>query len=406
MAEPPADRLVYLDGHATTPLAPEAEAAMAPWWRARVGNPHSPHRRGFDAARAVEAARAQVAGLVGADPQEVVFTSGATEANNLALIGVGEAALTAGDQRREVVLSAVEHRSVQAAGDALRRRGFSVRLAPVTPEGVIDLQALRSLVSVRTLLVSAMAANNEVGSVQPIADVLEAARAVGAMVHVDAAQLAGKLPFDASGFDFVSLSAHKLYGPMGVGALFVSSAAEYRPAPLWFGGTQERGLRPGTLPTPLLVGFGAAADLAALRLVEDARHGAELSGRLLAGLTARQTRFVVNVPAPLRLPGSLSLRLPGTDAGSLVAKLSSSVCLSDGSACSSGQIVTSHVLAAMQLSPEAASETIRLYCSRYNTSDEIDFAADRIARAVREDTLAPWMMSPVGFPDEEPARRV
>ncbi|WP_051407886.1 cysteine desulfurase family protein [Mesorhizobium sp. L48C026A00] len=232
---------IYLDGHATTPLAPEAEQAMAPWWHRRAGNAHSPHRRGTEASVAVERARIEVASLVGAAPQELVFTSGATEANNMAILGVANAAQRAGDGRREIIVSAIEHKSVLSAAASLGEQGFKIRVCPVRRDGRLDVIAFQQLLSDQTLLVSVMAANNEVGTVQPIADLLSDVRAVGAMIHVDVAQLVGKLPTCVADYDFASISSHKLYGPMGIGALFVSAAAQYRPRPLFHGGAQEGG---------------------------------------------------------------------------------------------------------------------------------------------------------------------
>ncbi|MES0150633.1 cysteine desulfurase [Mesorhizobium sp. M0012] len=386
---------VYLDGHATSPLAPEAEAAMAPWWHRRAANAHSPHRRGTEAAAAVEQARVEVANLVGAAPQEIVFTSGATESNNIAILGIADAADRAGDGRREIIISAIEHKSVLSAAKSLEERGFSVQVCPVGKDGRLDILAFERLLSDQTLLVSVMAANNEVGTVQPIGAVLPMVRALGAMIHVDAAQLAGKLATDVADYDSASISSHKMYGPMGVGALFISAAAQYRPRPLFHGGAQEAGLRPGTLPTPLIAGFGAAAKVAASRLEQDSVHVRALADRLVAGLEVRQVRFRRNVPNEHQLPGSLSLGLFGVDAPSLIDALADTVCLSEGSACTSGQIQASHVLAAIGFSEVEMRETIRIYCGRYNDVSQIDYAATAIADAVYRMTLAHWTNPPV-----------
>ncbi|MER9260539.1 cysteine desulfurase family protein [Mesorhizobium sp. M0619] len=386
---------VYLDGHATSPLAPEAEAAMAPWWHHRAANAHSPHRRGTEAAAAVDQARVEVATLVGAAPQEIVFTSGATESNNMAILGVAEAAGRAGDMRREIIVSAIEHKSVLSAARSLEERGFSVQICPVGKDGRLDVIAFERMLSDQTLLVSVMAANNEIGTLQPIGAMLPMVRAVGAMIHVDAAQLAGKLVADVADYDYASISSHKMYGPMGVGAFFISAAAQYRPQPLFHGGTQEGGLRPGTLPTPLIVGFGAAARVAADRLERDGAHARALADRLVAGLEARQVRLRRNVASEHQLPGSLSLGLSGVDAPSLIDKLADTVCFSEGSACTSGQIQSSHVLGAMGFSDAERRETIRIYCGRYNDISQIDYAATAIADAVYGMTLAHWTDRPV-----------
>lgn len=389
MSRAPADsvngRVVYFDGHATTPLAPEAAAAMAPLWAEEVGNAHSQHGRGQAAAARVEMARGQVARLIGAEPSELIFTCGATEANNLALFGVAEAALRQGLSRRKIVASAVEHKSVLAVLDELAADGFEVALAPVTRDGLADLAALAALVDDETLLVSVMGANNEVGVLQPLAAVAAIARARGALVHSDLAQLAGKVRVDVAALDldYASLSAHKMYGPPGVGALYVSGLAQVRPRPRMFGGGQEGGLRAGTLPGPLIAGFGVAAELARVNLVGDGDRQDRLADRLLEGLAARQVRYIQNAAAAPRLPGSLSLQFPGADADDLVGRLSSVVAVSTGSACSSGQITSSYVLRAMKLSEDEANSTVRIYVNRYLSEPDIDFGVEQISAALR-----------------------
>lgn len=373
---------VYLDGHATTPLAPEAHAAMEPWWHDRAGNPHSPHRHGQYAAAAVETARRYVATLIGAMPGEIHFTSGATEANNLAILGIAVAALARNERRRGIVVSKIEHKSVLNAAHKLERDGFTVTELPVTAGGVIDLEQAYTAITEDTLLVSVMAANNEIGVVQPVAEISAFARAHGALVHVDAAQMAGKLPFDAGVFDLVSLSSHKMYGPMGVGALYVSGAIPYRPRPILYGGDHENGLRPGTLPTPLIVGFGVAAKIAAQRLDADGRHSAALSRRFEEELRGRQVRFSRNGNEAARLPGSVSIAFEGVDANELIAAISADISISEGSACQSGQIIPSHVLQAIGLSDAFLRYTVRLYFGRYNSEADAVLAAAVITAAV------------------------
>ncbi|MER8707609.1 cysteine desulfurase family protein [Mesorhizobium sp. M0520] len=373
---------IYLDGHSTTPLAPEAMEAMAPWWHAQVGNPHSPHVSGMLASQAVETARSQLASLIGSDPQELVFTSGATEANNIAIRGIALAALEGGFGGRDIVVSAIEHKSVLSAAGSLRSAGFRIIEAPVDVNGVIDISALERLVDAETLLVSVMAVSNEVGSIQPLADVVRIARSAGALVHVDAAQGLGKLPLDFSDFDLASISSHKMYGPMGIGALFISSAAPLRPLPLLFGGGQEAGIRPGTVPTPLVVGFGAAAKVSRARLAADAVHSTGLSALFLDELRNRQVQFIENVPAWQRVPGSLSLRFPGNGAMSIIAKAGDRISISEGSACTSGQITASHVLLEMGFTHQQAAETVRLYFSRYNTEMDATDAAIALSEIV------------------------
>lgn len=396
---------IYLDGHATTPLAPEAAAAMAPWWNERSANAHSPHAAGQRAAVAVEQARAKVADLIGADANEVIFTSGATEANVIAIAGTARAAIRGGDPRREILVSAIEHKSVLETASRLRDEGFRLVVAPVLETGVVDLEALARLATSETLLMSIMAANNEIGVMQPLDEIARIARETGALLHVDASQQAGKTPINVNIADFASLSSHKMYGPVGVGALFISSAAALQPDPIFAGGAQERGFRPGTLPVPLIVGFGAAAELAKERLHEDSDHGRALADRLVDGLRARQIAIDINGLKAERLPGSVSLRLRGCDAASMIARLSPVVSLAEGSACTSGQITPSHVLTALGQTPEAASETVRIFCGRYNTEGEIDIVIDAIATAAGAETIAYWTGSPVGSAHERRASR-
>lgn len=375
-------RPVYLDGHATTPLAPEALTAMTPWWHQQVGNPNSPHRHGQFADAAVEAARERVANLVGASASEIYFTSGATEANNIAIIGTAMAARARGDLRTSLIVSQIEHKSVLNAAHALERDGFSVTPAPVEAGGRVDLRHLAAIVSDNTLLISVMAANNEIGALQPLAEVTDIARQSGALLHVDAAQMAGKLPIAAGDFDLVSLSSHKMYGPMGIGALYVSSASPFRPLPILHGGDQEGGLRPGTIATPLVVGFGAAADLAAARLRADAEHSAALADQFEQALRDRQVHFVRHGEAAHRLPGSVSVAFDGVDATELIAAVSGEISISEGSACQSGQMTPSHVLRAIGLSDSISRSTVRLYFGRYNIPAHAVIAAEAIAGAV------------------------
>lgn len=355
---------------------------MEPWWHERAGNPNSPHLHGQFADAAVETARGEISSLVDADPSEIVFTSGATESNNLAIAGIALAANAANDHRKGIVVSAIEHKSVLSTALALKQFGFTVTEAPVLTSGRVDVEHLRRIVSNETLLVSIMAANNEIGALQPLSEVTEIVRAAGSLMHVDAAQMVGKLRFSAADFDCVSISSHKLYGPMGIGALYVSGAAQYRPRPILFGGDQERGLRPGTIATPLVVGFGAAAALAAKRLNQDAQHAAVLADLFIAELANRQVRYIRHGSSEQRLPGSVSLAFEGVEATELIANVSAKISISEGSACQSGQITPSHVLQAIGLSDSIIRSTVRLYFGRYNTTDHAALAADVIAESV------------------------
>ncbi len=380
---------IYLDGFATTRLAPESMDAMRVAW-ALPGNAGSPHRFGENAARTVAAARASIGTLIGAAPNEIVFTSGATEADNLAMFGVALAAQGEQAKRRRIIVSAVEHKAVLGPASALKAMGYDIVSAPVDALGLIRLDLLANLITDETLMVSVMAANNETGVIQPIAAVAKLARAAGALVHCDAAQAAGKIDFDVDALDvdYASLSAHKMHGPAGIGALYISAAAP-KPRPLQLGGGQEQGLRSGTEPVALIAGFGAAAVVARDRMQVDGWHSRSLAERLHAALSERQIRARRTTDTAEVLPGALSLSIDDADADQVVLRLHDTVCLSTGSACSSGQLSTSHVLKAMGYSEGTAKRVIRIYCGRYNTISEIDRAADLIASAAMRSGLAP-----------------
>lgn len=376
---------VYLDNQATTPCDPAVLAVMWPWFAERFGNPHSvEHAMGREAEAAVETARAQLATLMHADPRELVFTSGATEANNLAIQGAARFAAGQGSPRRRILTFAGEHSCVLESVRDLAARGFEPEILPVASDGRADLDALEAALDDRVLLVSAMAANNEIGSVNDLAAIVRLAKRVGALVHSDAAQAVGKIEFDPGslGLDLVSVSAHKLYGPKGVGALWIRRRPRVRIAPLFSGGGQERGLRPGTLPAPLLIGFGEAARIAHSAMPGEASRLAVLAARLRHGLQTRLPGTIVNgAPLPARIPGNLNVTLPaGTDAQALMAALPA-LCVSTGSACSSAAIEPSHVLRAIGLSEEAASRTLRLGLGRFTTEAEVDYAVDALAAA-------------------------
>jgi cysteine desulfurase len=373
---------VYLDGFSTTPLAPEARQAILAAFD-QPGNASSQHAAGQRAAITVEAARESVASLLGAAASEIVFTSGATEADNLALLGVARALRKDGSDRNRIVVSAIEHKAVLEAAAALRSEDYVVQLAPVDRFGRLDLAAFQELVDPDTALVSVMAANNETGVIQPIKEAAAAAHRVGALFHSDAAQAVGKIPTDVIelGVDYLSISSHKMYGPMGIGALFVSAAAT-KPLPLTYGGGQEKGLRPGTEPVALIAGFGAAARVAAHRRA-DANKNIELMNDLLAGLADRQVRFR-RISGPHEVvPGTAAIAIDGVDAEHLCLKLARDVEISTGSACTSGQLRRSHVLEAMGFSEHQASQVVRLFCGRFVTEKDVARAAEKIAIAAR-----------------------
>ncbi len=361
-------RPIYLDHQATTPMAPEARAAMMPYFDERFGNPHSPHLYGREADAGVAVARGQVARTLGVAAEELVFTGGATESVNLALKGV-MAAAPAG--RRRLVTVATEHACVLESAEWLARQGFEVVVLPVDGEGLVDMAAARAAIDERTALLSVMAVNNEIGVIQPLEQLSALARAAGALVHVDAAQSFGKLALDAGQADLISLSAHKIYGPKGIGALWVRDGVAV--APVTHGGGQEgRGLRSGTLAPALCAGFGAAAAVARERMEQDAAHVERLWDIALAGLAAPG---FVNGSTDRRFRGNLNLRLPGIDASRLISDVRR-VAFSAASACASGSGRPSHVLSAIGLTPAEAKSSIRLGWGRYTREEEMKEAVD------------------------------
>jgi cysteine desulfurase len=375
------DRPIYLDYHATTPVDPEVLAQMVPWFSERFGNAASrQYRYGWEAQAAVDKARAQVAQLIGADARDIVFTSGATESNNLALKGLAEAYRERGAHFVSVV---TEHKSVLDTLKRLEREGCEVTWLPVDGDGLIDLDALRRAVTSRTVAVSVMAANNETGVLMPLEEIAAIAHEQGALLHTDAVQAAGKVPFDVErlGVDLASVTAHKLYGPKGVGALYVRR----RPrrvtlTSLLDGGGHERGMRSGTLNVPGIVGFGAAAALAAEKLEPESARLQALRDRLLAQLTARVPDLVVNGSLAARLPGNLNVSFPGVDGEALLVSLCDEIAISSGAACTAAE--PSHVLTAMGRKKDLALATLRFGLGRWTTEEDVEVAADRVADVV------------------------
>jgi cysteine desulfurase len=381
--------LIYLDHHATTPVDARVLEAMHPWFERDFGNAASrTHAYGWRAEAAVDVAREQIATAIGArDPREIVFTSGATESNNLALLGVARAGRKRGDR---LVTTAIEHSSVLEPCEALQREGFSVTVLSVDRDGRVDPGAVAAAITDRTLLVSVGFANGEIGTVQPIAAIADACRARGVLLHSDAAQALGKVPLDvATGVDLLSLSAHKVYGPKGVGALWIRSGRpRVRIEPLLFGGGHENGLRPGTLPVPLIVGFGRAAEIAVAERVSEAARLLVLRDRLLTTLREALPGISVHGDSTERLPGNLNLAFEGIEADALLAALRD-VALSTGSACSSARAEPSHVLVALGLPPAAVRASVRIGLGRGTTVADVDTAATGLVAVVRTLRAAP-----------------
>ena len=374
--------VIYLDHQATTPCDPEVVHAMAPWWSEQFGNPASRgHRPGLLAAAAVEQARARIAAGLGMPAEAVVFTSGATEANNLALKGLAEAELQAGGRRRHLITLASEHRAVLDPLRYLSRHGFELTELPVQPDGLVDLDRLAAALRPDTLLVSVMAANNEIGVLQPLEAIVRLCRERGIRVHCDAAQALGHAPLLPAelGLDLLSLSAHKLYGPKGIGALVVKPGL--RLAPQQHGGGQEGGLRAGSLPVPLIVGLAKALELAlADREARQRRLGA-LRDQLWQRLKALGGVHRNGAAAP-RLAHNLNVWLEGVDGNQLQRSLRPFLAVSGGSACSSGE--PSHVLQALGLQREQAAAALRFGLGRGTSAAEIEAAADVIEAALHD----------------------
>jgi cysteine desulfurase len=375
------DPVIHLDHQAGTPCEVAVIEAMAPWWRAQAANPSSRlHRPGLLAAAAVEQARGRIGAGLAVPAEQVIFTSGATEANNLALKGLAEAELEAGGGRRHLITLATEHRAVLDPLRHLARHGFTLTELPVGRDGLLDPAQLEEALRPDTLLVSAMAANNEIGVLQPLQAIGALCRSRGIRFHCDGAQAVGHLPLQPGplGIDLLSLSGHKLGGPMGIGALVVGEGV--RLAPQLHGGSQERGLRAGSAPLPLIVGLGAALELA---LADRAGRSARLAGLRdqLWQLLEAEGGIHLNGAAAPRLAHNLNVHVEGVDGAALHSRLRRHLAVSSGSACSSG--TPSHVLQALGLSRQQAAASIRFGLGRDTTPEEIRTAAEHVLAAVR-----------------------
>lgn len=369
---------IYLDYHAHAPIDPRVARVLADAYTQFDANPHSSHWHGERAHQAVEAARRNIANLLGVEPSEVIFTSGATEANNLALAGIMPHLRDVG--LACILVGAGEHPSVLAAASAAS--GGQVERVPLQVDGQLDLAVLEQLLKRPVGMVSVAAANHEIGTIQPLSQIAAAARAAGALFHSDLAQAAGKVRVDAANFDLASLSAHKLGGPVGIGALVIKRKLRRRLSPLHHGGGQENGLRAGTVPAPLCIAFGEACRLASEELEIDATRIATLRNELRDRL-ASVGAVAVNGGAE-RLPGNLNLSFANVDGEALVLRVRDRVSLSTGSACTSASLEPSHVLQAIGVIGRAAEGAIRIGLGRHTTAAEVHEAADVIMTAVRD----------------------
>jgi len=378
-------RRVYLDNNATTPLAPEVFEAMKPYWLEDYGNASSIHWYGQRAKAAIETAREQVARLLNARPGEIVFTSGGTEADNAALVGVAEAARA---EAKHIITTAIEHHAVLHTAKALEKRGVNVTYVRVGSSGIVDPADIAYAIRPETLLISVMHANNELGTIQPLEEIGRLARQHDIYFHTDAVQAVGKIPVDVEKLDvdLLSLSAHKLYGPKGVGALYVRKGTVLRP--LLHGGHHERDRRPGTENVPGVVGLGKAAEVARRQMTDDATRLANLRDRLEEGLLSRVPLVTVNGDRQRRLPTTSNLSFDYIEGeGFVIAMDLRGIACSTGAACSSGSLEPSHVLSAIGKTPEQARASIRFSLGRFNTPEDVDYALE-IVPAVAEQLRA------------------
>lgn len=374
-------RHIYLDHSATTPVDPQVAELMMTYYLEFYGNPSSVHAYGRQVKKALEEARSQVASLIGADPSEIIFTSGGTESDNLAIQGAAKARVAKG---KHLITTAVEHHAVLDTMKYLGKNGYEVTILPVDEEGIISLEELEAAIRPDTILISIMHANNEVGTIQPIAEIGKIARAKGILLHVDAVQSLGKLPINVKdmNIDLLTISSHKIYGPKGVGALYLRKGV--RVSPLVFGGSQERKFRSGTENAPGIIGFGKACELSQQRLEEESKELTRLRDKLIDGIMTQISDVKLNGPhGANRLPNNVNISIRFIEGESLLLSLDMlGIAASSGSACTSGSLDPSHVLLAMGLSHEVAHGSLRLSLGRQNTEEEIDYVLEQLPKIV------------------------
>jgi cysteine desulfurase len=373
---------IYMDNHATTPCDPRVVEAMLPYFSEKFGNAASrTHRFGWEAKEAVEEARQQVADLIGASAKEIIFTSGATESNNLAIKGVAEAYRERGNH---IITVVTEHRAVLDVCRRLELSGFRITYLRVSADGLISADDVKRAITDETILVSVMLANNEIGVIQPITEIGRICRERGVIFHTDAAQGAGKIPFNVveACVDLASISSHKLYGPKGIGALYIRRASpRIRLVPIIDGGGHERGLRSGTLNVPAIVGFGRACQIAKAEMQVEAERLLGLREKLRRGIMDQLPEVYLNGHPERRLPGNLNLAFGYVEGESLLAALTD-IAVSSGAACSSASVEPSHVLKAIGLSDDLAHSSIRFGLGRFNTEEQVEYVIGRVVEVV------------------------
>lgn len=389
---------IYLDYQATTPMDPRALEAMLPYFTNKFGNPHSrSHKFGWESEEAIEIAREKVAKVIGATEKEIIFTSGATESNNMALKGVGHFYK---DKKNHIITVVTEHKCVLDSARHLEQEGFEVTYLPVLQNGLIDLDVLKAAIKENTLLVSVMAINNEIGVIQPLKEIGAICRERGVFFHTDAAQAFGKIPLDVEdmNIDLMSISAHKIYGPKGIGALYVRRRPRIRMEALINGGGQERGMRSGTLPTPLVVGFGEAADIALKEMNQDASRIRYLSDKFLNALLDKVPDVYLNGDREQRWPGNINLSFAYIEGESMIMAIKD-LAVSSGSACTSASLEPSYVLRAIGVGEELAHTSIRFGIGRFTTEAEVDKAIEIVSNSIdRLRAMSPlWEMAQEGI---------
>lgn len=390
---------IYLDTQATSIMDPRVTDAMLPYMIEKFGNPHSrTHHYGWESEKALERAREQVARLIGADPKEIVFTSGATESNNISIKGVSR--FYRGDKKNHLITTQIEHKCVLDSCRSLENEGLSVTYLPVQSSGLIDLEQLKDAIRPNTILVSVMTINNEVGVIQPVEQIGRLCRERKVFFHTDAAQAVGKIPIDVGelNIDLMSISGHKIYGPKGVGALYARRKPRVRIEPLQSGGGQERGIRSGTVPAPLAVGLGAACEISGEEMEYDLEHVTRLSNRLIERIQRSVPNVHRNGDPNHTYPGCVNLSFSYIEGESLLMALKD-IALSSGSACTSASLEPSYVLHALGADDELAHSSIRFGIGRFTTEEEIDFTADKcIEHAAKLRELSPlWEMVQEGI---------
>ncbi|CAK8163360.1 cysteine desulfurase IscS [Candidatus Xenohaliotis californiensis] len=368
---------IFMDYQSTTPLDPRVMEAMMPYFMDKFGNCHSrDHCFGWEADEAVEDSRKKVASIIDADPREIIFTSGATESNNLALKGVSDFYRK---DYNHIIISAIEHKCIINTGRYLSSRGFNVSYLPVQKSGVIDLDVLCEMITPKTILVSIMAINNEIGTIQPLAKIGALCREKGVFFHTDAAQAFGKIPIDVNqmNIDLLSISAHKIYGPKGIGALYIRRNPKVRITPIIHGGMQERGMRSGTVPVPLAVGFGEAALLSSMEMLPELKKLKVFFNKFYDQLVLKTPYVHLNGSMDMRFPGNINLSFACVEGESMMGAISN-IAVSSGSACTSSSLESSHVLKAIDTEPSLAHTAIRFGMGRFTTSDEVDYVINSV----------------------------